>query len=110
MVTSSKPLSDNGELELTFDEWHQAWRRLLDLIKSFLPAEFLMWETHYLFILNNDNRAELWPVYLAYDVEIRKRATQSLIDPSEISIAIWNDLEARYTAKKVFSMVQSDLK
>ena len=110
MVTSSKPLPDNGELELTFDEWHQAWHRLLDLIKSFLPAEFLMWETHYLFILNNDNRAELWPVYLAYDVEIRKRATQSPIDPSEFSIAIWNDLEARYTAKKVFSMVQSDLK
>ena len=69
-----------------------------------------MWETHYLFILNNDNRAELWPVYLAYDVEIRKRATQSAIDPSEFSIAIWNDLEARYTAKKVLSMVQSDLK
>ena len=110
MVTSSKPLPDNGELDLTFDEWHQAWRHLLDLIKSFLPAEFLMWETHYLFILNNDNRAELWPVYLAYDIEIRKRATQSPIDPSEFSIAIWNDLEARYTAKKVFSMVQSDLK
>ena len=53
-----------------------------------------MWETHYLIILNNDNRAELWPVYLAYDVEIRKRATQSAIDPSEFSIAIWNDLKA----------------
>ena len=110
LVTSSKPLPDSRELDLTFDEWHQAWRRLLELIKSFLPAKFLMWETHYLFILNNDNRAELWPVYLAYDVKIRKRATQSTIDPSEFSIAIWNDLEARYTAKKVLSMVQSDLK
>ena len=23
--TSSKPLHDDGELDLTFDEWHQAW-------------------------------------------------------------------------------------
>lgn len=45
-----------------------------------------------------------------YDTEMRKRATQLAIDPSEFSIGIWNDLEARYTAKKVLAMVQSDLK
>jgi hypothetical protein len=108
--TSSKPLTDDGELDLTFDEWHQAWRRLLDLIRTFLPEEFLMWEIHYSFILNNENRAELWPLYLAYDAEIRRRATQLAIDPSKFSIGIWNDLEARYTAKKVLSLVQSDLR
>ena len=109
-MTTAKPLSDDGELDLTFDEWHQAWRRLLDLIKSFLPDEFLLWEVHYTYILNNDNRAELWPLYLAYDVEIRRRATQLPIDPSTFSIGIWNDLEARYTAKKVLSLVQADFK
>ena len=108
--TSSKPLSDHGELDLTFDEWHQVWRRLLDLIKTFLPAEFMMWEVHYSFILNNENQAEMWPLYLAYDAEIRRRATQLPIDPSVFAIGVWNDLEARYTAKKVLSMVQSDLK
>jgi hypothetical protein len=110
VVTTSRALPDNGELELTFDEWHQAWRRLLDLIKTFLPQEFLMWEIHYSFILNSENRAEMWPLYLAYDAEIRRRATQTSIDPSKFSIGIWNDLEARYTAKKVLSMVQADLK
>jgi hypothetical protein len=108
--TSSKSLSDAGELDLTFDEWHQAWCRLLDLIRTFLPNEFLMWEIHYSSILNNENRAELWPLYLAYDAEIRRRATQLPIDPSVFSIGIWNDLETRYTAKKVFSMVQAELK
>ena len=68
--TSAKSLSDDGELDMTFDEWHQAWRRLLDLIKNYLPDEFLAWEVHYSFILNNKNRSELWPVYLAYDAEI----------------------------------------
>jgi hypothetical protein len=108
--TSSKPLSDFGELDMTFDEWHQAWRRLLDLIRTFLPQEFLMWEKHYSRILNSENRAEMWPLYLAYDAEIRRRSTQLPIDPSLFSIGIWNDLEIRYTAKKVLSMVQSDLK
>ena len=106
----SKPLLDDGELDLTFDEWHQAWRRLLDLIKTFLPDEFSMWETHHSFILNRENRAELWPLYLAYDAEIRKRTTQLPIDPSVFSLGIWNDLEARYTANKVYSLVKSDLR
>ena len=110
VITTSKVLNDNGELDLTFDEWHQAWRRLLELIKTFLPQEFLAWEIHHLFILNNENRAESWPLFLAYDAEVRRRSTQIGIDPSQFSIGIWNDLEARYTAKKVLSMVQADLK
>jgi hypothetical protein len=107
--TSSKPLSDFGELDLTFDEWHQAWRRLLDLIKTFVPKEFLLWEMHYLYILNIENRAELWPIYLAYDAEIRKKSIQQPIDPSVFSIGVWNDIEARHMAKKVYAMVQSNL-
>ena len=101
--TSSKSLSDDGELDLTFDEWHQAWRHLLDLIRTYIPKEFLMWEIHYSYILNNKNCAEMWP-------EIRKRAIQSPVDPSVFSIGVWNDLEARYTAKKVLSIVRSNLK
>lgn len=110
VITTSKVLNDNGELELTFDEWHQAWRRLLELIKSFLPQEFLLWEVHYKSILDSPNRSEMWPVFLAYDAEIRRRATQSPIDPSQFSLGIWNDLEQRNTAKKVYALVQADLK
>ena len=108
--TTSSSLSDDGELDLTFDEWHQAWRRLLDLIRSFVPRDFLAWEVHYSFIANSENRAELWPLYLAYDTEICRRTTRFLIDPSKFSIGIWNDLELRYTTKKVLSLVQADLK
>ena len=111
LLASSKPLSDDGKLDLSFDEWHQAWRRLLDrVIKAYLPDEFPMWEIHYSFILNNHNRAELWPLYLAYDAEIRKRSVQLSIDPSRFSIGISNDLESRYTAKKILSIVQADMK
>ena len=110
VMTTSKPLSDFGELDLTFDEWHQAWRRLLDLIRDHLPEEFLMWEAHYSFILNSENRSEMWPLYVSYDTEIRKRATRFAIDPSKFAIGIWNDLETRYMAKKVASLVHADLK
>jgi hypothetical protein len=110
ITSTAKPLSDDGELDITFDEWHQAWRRLHDLIGTFLPDEAEMWQAHYSFILNNDNRAEMWPLYLAYDIEIRKRATQFPIDPSQFSIGIWNDLESRYMAKKVYTQVQTDLR
>ena len=44
--TSSKPLSDFGKLDLTFDEWHQVWCCLLDLIRTHLLSKLLMWEIH----------------------------------------------------------------
>ena len=69
-----------------------------------------MWEIHYSRILNSENRAELWPLYLAYDTEIRKRTTQLPIDPSAFSIGIWNDLENRFSHKTVLSMVQNDIR
>ena len=106
---SVKPLSDDGELDLSFDKWHQAWHHLLDLIKTYLPNKFLMWEVHYAYILNNHNHTESWPLYLAYDAGIQKRAIQLSIDPLQFSIGIWNDLESRYMAKKIYSLVQADL-
>ena len=110
VVTTSRTLNDHGELELTFNEWYQVWRRLLALIDEFFKEEFLMWKKHYSFIHDSENRAELWPLYVAYDVEIRRKATQSSIDPSVFAIGVWNDLEARYTAKKVLNLIQLDLK
>jgi hypothetical protein len=86
--TSSKPLSDTRELELMFDKWHQAWHHLLDLIRTFIPNEFIMWQSHHSFIINNKNCSELWPVYLAYDAEIRKRSTQLPINSSIFLISI----------------------
>ena len=90
---SVKLLSDDGELDLSFDEWHQASHHLLDLIKTYLQDEFLMWEVHYAYILNNHNYTESWLSYLV-DAEIQKRAIQLPIDPSQFSISIWNDLES----------------
>ena len=110
VITTSRVLHDNGELEMDFNEWHQAWRRLLELINTFIPREYNVWEIHYSRILNSENRAELWPLYLAYDAEIRKRTTQLPIDPSAFSIGIWNDLENRFSHKKVLSAVQNDIR
>jgi hypothetical protein len=88
ILTNTKPVSDDGELDLTFDEWHQAWRHLLNLIKSYISKEFLLWEVHYLSILNHDNQAEMWPLFLTYDTEICERSTHLPINPSKFSIGI----------------------
>lgn len=68
-----------------------------------------MWHQHYSFILNKDNRAELWPLYLAYDTAIRQRCTQESVDPSQFHIALWNDLEVRYLTNKVTKDIYNEL-
>jgi len=51
ILTTAKPLSTDGELELIFNEWHQAWQRLLPLIWEFIPDEYEGWKIHYTTIL-----------------------------------------------------------
>ena len=58
-VSTARPLSTDGELDLSFNEWHQAWQRLLDLLSRYLPQEHHFWLIHYEFILHKVNRAEL---------------------------------------------------
>jgi hypothetical protein len=98
IFSNSKALSPRGELELTFDEWIQAWHRLLPLIKTHLPHEHDNWQAHYFSILNNSTRALRWPLWLAYDTEIRRR---SVSEASVHHLLIWNELETTYIAKKV---------
>jgi hypothetical protein len=47
VMTKLKALSPTGELDMTFDEWHQAWQRLLKLIDQYQPEELSVWKTHY---------------------------------------------------------------
>ena len=101
IFSSTKSLSPRGELDLTFDEWIQAWHRLLPLIKTFLPQEYTIWHSHYLSILNSSTRALRWSLWLAYDTEIRRRSVSEPLDPSVHHLLIWNELETTYIAKKV---------
>ncbi|KAG6904548.1 hypothetical protein DXG01_009101 [Tephrocybe rancida] len=104
-----KPLSTDGEDSLTFDEWFQAWSRLLGLIKEFLEEEYDLWKIHYKRILYKENCAEQWTLFLAYNIEIRLRATQKEIDPSIFHIAIWNDLELRLTSGRLAAAIKQKL-
>jgi hypothetical protein len=109
LVTSSKPLSDAGELDLTFEEWHQAWRRLLPLIKEFLPDDYDAWNSHFLTIRDKETLTDCWHLWLAYDTEIRRRSVHEGIDPAVHHISVWNDLEIRYMEDKIARRFRSEL-
>ncbi|KAG6913824.1 hypothetical protein DXG01_004077, partial [Tephrocybe rancida] len=104
-----KPLSTDGEDSLTFDEWFQAWSRLLGLIKEFLKEEYDLRKIHYERILYKENCTEQWTLFLAYDIEIHLHATQKEIDPSIFHIVIWNDLELRLTSGHLATAVEQKL-
>jgi hypothetical protein len=109
LVTASKPLSDAGELDMTFEEWHQAWRRLLPLIKEFLPDDYDAWNLHFLTIRDKETLTDCWRLWLAYDIEIRRRSVHEGIDPAVHHISVWNDLEIRYMEDKIAHRFRSEL-
>ncbi|KAJ7679832.1 hypothetical protein B0H17DRAFT_848604, partial [Mycena rosella] len=92
VVSVAKELPVEPELALTFDEWFQAWQRLLELIGEYLPAEYNMWFLHYDSILRRPSRAAQWSLCLAYDSRIRRLSVVSAIDPSQLHLSIWNEL------------------
>jgi hypothetical protein len=83
LVSSSRPSAvDHREIDLMFQEWTQAWGRLLILIKRFYRKRYLRrWKNHFNFIFNHIDRDKYWQVMLRYDIDIRQRATQGPIDP-----------------------------
>ena len=92
---------------MTFDEWHQAWQRLLKLIGQYHPEELILWRTHYSSIMVKETRGEDWPLWLAYDTEVRRRSVTTPLDPSKFQQRLFDDLYIRYTGKKILSQLQS---
>jgi hypothetical protein len=91
MINIEKSVSHTEELRMTFAEWHEAWKRLLQLHKELRPEEYSYWQAHYRII--SDVRGVTgpnWTVWLAYDAEIRKRRLSEDLDPSIFHEAIWH--------------------
>ncbi|PPQ94251.1 hypothetical protein CVT25_004971 [Psilocybe cyanescens] len=110
IVTASRTLSITGEMDLTFDEWYQAWRRLLDLVQQYLSDEYECWNHHFCRIRDAESRSEHWPLWIAYDTEVRRRAVYTNIDPKEYHIGLWNELEVRYNQSRVKEAMNLDLR
>jgi len=90
--TKSKLLSPNGELDMTFDKWHQACQRLLKLIKQYHPEELTLWQTHYTSIMVKETQGENWLLWLSYDTEVRCRSVTVGLDPSQFQKKLFDDL------------------
>ncbi|KAJ7083503.1 hypothetical protein C8R43DRAFT_1175192, partial [Mycena crocata] len=92
VVSVAKELPIAPELALTFEEWHQAWSRLLELFQTYLPGEYEFWLAHYNRILHKPNKDKQWSVWVAYDSEIRRRSCTCALDPSLFHLDIWNEV------------------
>jgi hypothetical protein len=107
VTTKSKGLSTTGELDMTFDEWHQAWQRLLKLINQYHPDEFPLWRTHYSSIMLKETRAEDWHLWLSYDTEVRRHSVTTPLDPSQFQKRLFDDLYVRYSSDRILAQVRS---
>jgi len=96
IVTSSKPLPNDGKYDLTFDQWHQVWRRLLKLITEFLLEEYHAWNIHFTSIRDKESRAENWKLWVMNDTELRRQPITSSVDPSCFHPVLRTGLQTRY--------------
>ncbi|PPQ84532.1 hypothetical protein CVT24_006664, partial [Panaeolus cyanescens] len=77
-------VDEDDEHKISFHQWLQAWRRLLDLIRECLPPlDFSMWQAHHDRIFNDRTLSEYWPVWREYDILVRQQAVyDKKFDPS----------------------------
>ncbi|EIN05244.1 hypothetical protein PUNSTDRAFT_137926 [Punctularia strigosozonata HHB-11173 SS5] len=103
LVPVQQPLSPEGEMQLSFAEWLQAWQRYLQLFEEYLPHEYLDWFTHHenIRLRRGVSSENVWPVWLAYDIEIRRRWLNTPIDPRKHHCAIWDDLYIAHLGRRV---------
>lgn len=89
MVSTEQSLNDTNENKLTFQDWHQAWMRFLELIQQYIPKIYGIWKAHFDRIYAAPSHLTDWPTWLAYDILIRKQALHIAIDPSMFHSEVW---------------------
>ena len=107
LTMKSKSLSPVGELNMSFNEWHQAWQHLLKLIAQYHADELPLWQTHYSLIMVKETRGEDWPLWLAYDIEVRCRSVTTALDLAKFQQRLFDDLYVYHTRKRILSQLQS---
>ncbi|KAJ6537924.1 hypothetical protein B0H19DRAFT_1079022 [Mycena capillaripes] len=109
IISVAKELPIDGELHLTFDEWFQAWNRLLELIQQYFPEDHDAWKAHFRSLRDRPNRAQNWSLCLEYDSQIRRRALNVPLDPAILHLEIWNELESVHIGKRAITFVRREL-
>ncbi|KAJ7166255.1 hypothetical protein C8R46DRAFT_900195, partial [Mycena filopes] len=109
ILTVAKEIAFEPELRLSFDEWFEAWTRLLELILKYLPVEHPLWVKHHKNILHRPNRKDNWALILEYDSRVRRQAVVTGIDPSIFHLDIWNSLEGEHIGKRAVATVRREL-
>jgi hypothetical protein len=102
LTTKSKSLSPVSKLDMSFDEWHQAWQHLLKLIEQYHADELPLWQTHYSSIMVNETQGEDWPLWLAYDMEVRHCSVTTPLNPSKFQQRLFDNLYICYTGKRSY--------
>ncbi|CEL52977.1 hypothetical protein RSOLAG1IB_06045 [Rhizoctonia solani AG-1 IB] len=84
---------------MSYEQWIQAWRRLLHLIRLYLhETQGERWLIHHTFIDTRPNRAKQWKLWLRYDIAVRRASrSDTRIDPSAFQESIFHDLLPQYT-------------
>ncbi|EKM75869.1 hypothetical protein AGABI1DRAFT_131775 [Agaricus bisporus var. burnettii JB137-S8] len=83
------PLDDTEEHNLSFEDWHGAWVRFLDLLRSYHPTLHGPWKIHFDRICFAPDRSSSWLTWLAYDISLRKQSVHDGIDPKIFHRSHW---------------------
>lgn len=101
LVPAEQPLNDTNENKLSFEDWHQAWLRFLELLRRYTPNIYPLWKTHFELIYSAPDHISNWPTWLAYDITIRRQSLNEGIDPSIFHMSVWSSCDLEVTKQAV---------
>jgi hypothetical protein len=93
-------LSEDGEASMLFVEWHQAYPRFLQLMEDH-PKQACMWLMHFMWIQQTEGiTGASWGQYRNYDHRVRKQATRSNFDPSQVQEVLMTKARIAWQAEQ----------
>jgi hypothetical protein len=108
LKTISDELNADGELDMDPAEFQQAYPRFLQCVSKFFPREWPRWALHHQRLgVTKGAFGKKFPLYLRYDIELRRRSTTSSFDPGTFQRGIWDDVNEDYRFEQMEAMKHS---
>jgi hypothetical protein len=107
--TGGDQLPDRNERGIQTVQWIRGWQRFLGALASISHPDTDRWRRHVQLILNQPTMTSEWPLWVLYDITLRRRSLREGVDPSVLQTDILAALRPEYERARANAYISSEI-